>query len=328
MKRIISLAFLSILFSFLLLFPEQTLEASRSGLLLWFDSLLPTLLPFLIISQLILKTSLVEYIQRLLGPAFEHIFHCSPHGTFCLVCGFLCGYPVGARLISLQIKEKKLSLEEGQYLLSFCNNVSPMFCISFGILQAIGSRKIITYLTLIYGSALLFGIFTRPKKLPAFREETKKQTSSTEHIFQLIDVCIIDSFLILIKLCGYLVLFSIINSGIHMLLPTELSPMAPLISSFLEITGGLSMISQLPFGLTRSAMGIAALTFGGLCCLFQTGCVISETGLSLKKYLLHKALTTVLALLLFFLWNFLGSFSINGWSQFLTVFCNHFIISV
>lgn len=262
------------------------------------------------------------------GPAFGHLFHCSSNGTFCLLCGFLCGYPVGARLISLQIKEQKLSLMEGQYLLSFCNNVSPMFCISFGIMQAIGSHKIIPYLIIIYGSALLFGFLTRPKSLPVSRQETKKQTSSAEHIFQLIDVCIIDSFLILIKLCGYLVLFSIISHGICMVLSTDHPLAAPLISSFLEITGGLSMISRLPFGLIRSSLGVAAMTFGGLCCLFQTGCVINETGLSLKKYAIHKAMTMVLALLLLFLWNFFCSFSINGWRKLLTVFCNHFIISV
>ena len=133
LKKIVPLIILSILFSFLLVFPTQALEASKTGLLLWFDSLLPTLLPFLIVSQLILKTSLVDSIQKLLGPAFRQIFHCSDNGAFCLICGFLCGYPVGARLIALQIKEKKLGLSEGQYLLSFCNNVSPMFCISFGI---------------------------------------------------------------------------------------------------------------------------------------------------------------------------------------------------
>lgn len=314
MKRIFPLLFLSILFCFLLVFPKQTLEASRTGLLLWFETLLPALLPFLIVSQLILKTSLVDSIQKILGPAFRHIFHCSDNGSFCLLCGFLCGYPVGARLISLQIKEKQLSLAEGQYLLSFCNNVSPMFCISYGILQAIGSTKLFPYLIIVYGSALLFGYFTRPKVLCENALATKKQTSSAENIFQLIDVCIIDSFLILIKLCGYLILFTIISRGILMLLPADFVYAAPIITSFLEITGGLSLISQLSSGFCRSAISIAALTFGGLCCIFQTNSVICDTELSLKKYVCHKAVTTAIALFLFLLWGFFrGSFSINGW---------------
>ncbi len=304
MKKMFPLIFLGLLFCFLLLFPVQTLDASKNGLLLWFDTLLPTLLPFLILSQLILKTPLIDFFQKIFGPIFRHIFHCSDHGAFCILCGFLCGYPVGARLISLQIKEQRISLSEGQYLLSFCNNVSPSFCISYGILHAIGTTTILPYLLIIYGSALLFGFLTRPKLSVSETESTKKQTSATENIFQLIDVCIIDSFLILIKLCGYLILFSILCTGIFLFLPVQHLIIAPALSAFLEITMGLSLISSLSTGNIRSGMAVAALAFGGLCCIFQINSVVHDTGLSLKKYILHKGITALLALCLFFLWSF------------------------
>lgn len=305
MKKISTLFFLCFLFSFLLIFPAQSLEASKTALLLWFDTLLPTLLPFLILSQLILKTSVINIVQKILGPVFRNLFHCSDHGAFCVLCGFLCGYPVGARLISLQIKEENLSITEGQYLLSFCNNVSPMFCISYGITHAIGSEQILPYLFIIYGSALLFGFLTRPENQPAKGIVVKKQTSTAENIFQLIDVCIIDSFYIMIKLCGYLMLFSIISTGLLMPLPDNMTYAPTIITSFLELTDGLSRISELPKGIFRSAISVAALTFGGMCCIFQTNSVITGTGLSLKKYILHKAMIAVIALFLFFLWLFL-----------------------
>ena len=229
-----------------------------------------------------------------------------------MLCGFLCGYPVGARLIALQIQEGNLNLDEGQYLLSFCNNVSPMFCISYGILYAIGVESVFPYLLIIYGSALLFGFLTRPAVLPGKRSCIKKQTSSTENIFQLIDVCIINSFLIMIKLCGYLILFSIISTGILMLLPDKTLYVPPIVTSCLEITDGLSRLTSLPSGTLRTAIGIGALSFGGLCCIFQTNSVINDTGLSIKKYILHKVLITFLALLFFFLWHFLNGFAVNG----------------
>lgn len=313
MKKISVLFCLCILFSFLLLFPSDSLEASKSGLLLWFDTLLPTLLPFLILSQLILKTDLIQIVQKILGPLFRKIFHCSDDGAFCILCGFLCGYPVGARLIALQIKENRIDMTEGQYLLSFCNNVSPMFCISYGIMGAIGSKQIVPYLLILYGSALLFGIFTRPKAAAVSKQAFKKQTSPTENIFQLVDVCIIDSFSIMIKLCGYLMLFSIISTGILMLLPQNTGYTPAIITAFLELTNGLSFVSRLPMGIFRSMIAVGALAFGGLCCIFQINSVIEGTGLSLHKYIFHKALITMLALFLFFLWSLFGSFSINGW---------------
>ena len=315
MKKIVPFIIIAILFFFLLFFPQISLDASKTGLLLWFDTVLPTLLPFLVLSQLILKTPYIHYFQKFLGPIFKRIFHCSEEGAFCAVCGFLCGYPVGARLISLQMQDGILEQNEGLYLLSFCNNISPMFCISYGILHAIGSENILIYLLIIYGSAVLFGFLTRPSKNSLPTSKTKKQTSSAKNIFQLIDVCIIDSFLILIKLCGYLILFSIISHGILYFLPKQKIYLNAFITAFLEITNGLSHIAKLPNGILRSAYGVAALSFGGLCCILQTSSVISDTNLSLRKYILHKTITTGIALILFFCFYFWSSFfSINGWS--------------
>ncbi len=304
MRKNFPFIFIGVLFFFILCFPTISLEASKTGLLLWFDTILPTLLPFLVISQLILKSSSIEFIKKILGPIFRRVFHCSEAGAFCAICGFLCGYPVGARLISLQIQDEIITPEEGQYLLSFCNNISPMFCISYGILYAIGSEYIFIHLLIIYGSALLFGFITRPAKNVTIKFPTKKQTPSAKNIFQLIDVCIIDSFLILIKLCGYLILFSIVSHGLLQVLPNENLYLNAVVTSFLEITNGLSHIANLPHGITRSAIGIATLTFGGLCCILQTSSVISDTKLSLRKYILHKAITTCIALVLFFCFYF------------------------
>ena len=315
MKKFFSHFLILLLFCFLLFFPSQSLEASKTGLLLWFDTLLPTLLPFLILSQLILKTSLIHNIQMVIGPIFGKIFHCSESGSFCILSGFLCGYPVGARLISLLLEEEQISTEEGQYLLSFCNNVSPMFCISYGILHTIGETQILPYLLIIYGSALVFGFFTRPKYIPSYFSRTKKQTPPAEQLFQLIDVCIIDSFMILIKLCGYLILFSIINTEISMLLPKDSLYISSSFNALLEITGGLSQIKKIPDHFLRTALTIASLSFGGLCCIFQTNSVIARTSLSLKKYTLHKGLIAILALFFYCFFYFsVRFFSINRWS--------------
>ncbi len=305
MKKRLPFLLILLLFCFLLCFPKLSLEASKRGLLLWFDTLLPTLLPFLVLSQLILKTPCILLVEKLFGGIFQKVFHCSKTGAFCAICGFLCGYPVGARLIALQIKEQTMSKEEGQYLLAFCNNVSPMFCISYGILYGIGSPKPLPYLLMLYGSALLFGLFTRPRQITGNIEAVKKQTSSTEPVFRLIDVCIIDSFLILIKLCGYLILFSMITQGLLALIGTGHLYLRTGLAALLEITNGLSYLSGLPHGTLRSAIGIAALSFGGLCCFFQTSSVLSDTPLSLKQYFFDKGKITLIALTLFFCFRFL-----------------------
>lgn len=301
------------MFAFLLLYPKESLKASKAGLLLWYDSVVPVLLPFLILSQLLLQTSVSDTVSRLFGSVFQRLFHCSADGVFCLLCGFLCGYPVGARLISLLVKENRLTLKEGQYLLSFCNNVSPVFCISYGIGAAIGAERALPYLLLIYGSPLLFALLTRPKnKFSSAPGKKQKQTSPTGNMFRLIDVCIIDSFTILLKICGYLVLFSILTDGMGLILPDSLpDAFEAEAAALLELTNGLSKLGKLPPCALKNALCTASMTFGGTCCILQTGAVIENSGLSLKKYTVSKALTALLSLSLYWLLFFLR-FAVNG----------------
>lgn len=302
MKKVILLIIYGLLFNFLIFFPQEVIKASKDGLILWYDSLVPILLPFLILSQFFLKTSMAEKLSESVGTIFKKIFHCSQKGVFCLLCGLLCGYPVGAKMISVLVKEKDLTKKEGQYLLSVCNNISPAFCITYGIRKAIGSNELLPYLIFIYGSPILFAFITRPKQMPEDIKVKQKQTSLTGNIFQLIDVCIIDSFSVLLKLCGYLVIFSIFSQGISLILPERPSALLPALTAVLEITNGLDLLGRLPSGILRSALCTAALTFGGLCAVFQTYSVIGNSGLSVKKYLFQKIGITFLSLCCFFLW--------------------------
>ena len=115
----------------MILFPSLTLEGACNGLLLWFQTVLPTLLPFVIVSNLLISTNSIYFINQRIGWLFQCIFKVSPSGSYPILIGFLCGYPMGAKTIADLVKSQTLSKNEGQYLLSFCNNTSPMFILIF-----------------------------------------------------------------------------------------------------------------------------------------------------------------------------------------------------
>ena len=62
MKRFLSFFLLVLFLGFLLFFPGQSLVYAKNGLLLWFYTLLPSLLPFMILSGLLLELNLLEKI--------------------------------------------------------------------------------------------------------------------------------------------------------------------------------------------------------------------------------------------------------------------------
>ena len=81
-------------------FPVPALAASRRGLNLWFGTLVPTLLPFLILSGPLIHTGLVHIPASLLAPVFGRLFGVSPLGSYACFIGFLCGFPMGAKVLA------------------------------------------------------------------------------------------------------------------------------------------------------------------------------------------------------------------------------------
>ena len=66
MKKMATGFLLLLLFSLLLLFPEEVKTGAQSGLFLWYNSVVPILLPFLILSGVIIGTdSLSLFLQPL-----------------------------------------------------------------------------------------------------------------------------------------------------------------------------------------------------------------------------------------------------------------------
>ena len=79
----------------LLLFcPSLALKGARSGLLLWFHTVLPTLLPFMLCSSAIVAFGAVPAITCPLAPLFSRL-SLSENGSYALMAGILCGYPMG-----------------------------------------------------------------------------------------------------------------------------------------------------------------------------------------------------------------------------------------
>ena len=124
MKKIISLFIIIGFFVIMLIFPQQTFEGASNGLLLWFQIILPTLLPFIILSNLLIHTNAVTYISTIVKPFVQRLFRVSDCGCYAIFVGFLCGYPMGAKVVADLIRAEKISGEEGNIRCPCCGYCS------------------------------------------------------------------------------------------------------------------------------------------------------------------------------------------------------------
>lgn len=291
------------IFFFMLVKPNETFSGANEGLLLWFQIVLPTLLPFIIITNLLVRTNTMFYFSKCLSPILSPLFSISPNGTFAMMTGFLCGYPMGAKVTADLVKSGKISKNEGAYLLSFCNNTSPMFIMNYVVLKNLKHKEllfpslIILLLSPILCSFLFRIYYLRNEKLHSH------SSLSSPHLyfhFQIWDNAIMNGFELITKVGGYIILFSVFITLLQ-----ELPCSAPLWKTFilpsLEVTNGIPMLlaSGLSFPFTFICI-MSLVSFGGFCSIAQTKCMLEDTGLSIISYIIEKLITTMVTSLLSF----------------------------
>lgn len=304
-KFLISFSTISFLL-LLLVFPTISLKGAKTGLMLWFQTVLPTLLPFMIVSNLIMQLNVTDCLTSFFYPTLGRLLGLSKPGCYPFLIGMLSGYPVGAKACADLIASGQISKDEGQYLLCFCNNASPMFIISFVAMQCLNIKhKPFTILGIVYGSALLTGIVYRilhRKALQAVKLTNSKLTvvpysSKPARVpaFDILDQTILNAFTILVKVGGYIILFSILAEIVlHITFIPE--TFRYFLIGFLEITTGSAAISFAQFSFTKKIILTNALTaFGGLSSHAQTYSVIIHSGLSIKNYFLFKCINAGIA---------------------------------
>ena len=262
------------LFLAMLVSPDIVFTGAADGLLLWFNTIFPTLFPFMFITAILLKSGGLNIIANVLGKPLGKIFSVSAAGAFSVIAGFLCGYPMGAKVTADLVCTKKIERSEAAYLLSFCNNTSPVFIVNF---LSFFFRRFYFKHSESYGESLR-------------QTECKNNPFS----FRTFDECMMDSFENIVKVGGYIIIFSV-----FIRLLTKFSTDIPAffyLLPVLELTNGIIILFERFENIAVSYPLIIALTsFGGLCALAQTKSMIHSSGIPFIPYLIQKIITAVIS---------------------------------
>ncbi len=179
-------------------------------------------------------------------------------------------------------------------LTAIINLSSPLFIINYVVISKLKAINlipivlIIVYLPIII--MLLLWYFKNHKLIK--QSSVISNYSSTNHItFAMIDSAIANGIEILLKLGGYIILFSVISGFVCVIAGNY----TPVIASIMEITTGINLvtITDMPVS-TKLIIICSSLTFGGLSCCMQTMGIILRSPLSIKKYIYYKFLITAL----------------------------------
>lgn len=292
-----------ILITGMLLLPKVSLNLALAGLNLWFTKMIPTLFPFMVISGILIRMNLIKPLCAPFRSLFRFLFGVEENGIFCIFIGFLCGFPMGAKVISDLYKRGELSFAEADYLLSFCNNIGPIYFCSF-VLTTLNVSHKFPYLFGMYGLPIAYSLvlrcfsFFKKRSAPLVKGQifsvSLHEKEAPDTLLSAIDGSIISAIESITKLGGYMIFFNLFNMLPRILMQKGLFSgisyvgkvkITHFFSCLFEISNGVNLVKN-----KEPWLVLTMIPFGGLCCMAQTYSLIKDTPLSIAKYGLHKLL--------------------------------------
>ncbi|MEC2072987.1 sporulation integral membrane protein YlbJ [Alkalihalophilus marmarensis] len=323
MKTILLAAVAIFLAGSLMVFPKESFEASIRGMTMWWDVVFPSLLPFFIVSELLIGFGVVSFIGALLEPLMRPLFRVPGVGGFVWAMGLASGNPAGAKLTARLRQEGKVTQIEAERLVSFTNSSNPLFI--FGAI-AVGffhnpALGIVLALAHYLGNicvGLLFRFHGRDQEedsnakssslsiKEALRLLHQERLKDGRPIGKLLGDAVQSSVKTLLMIGGFIILFSVLNQLLLLIgitsilaalisiiltffkLPSDLS--IPFISGLFEITLGAKKTSESTDTLLLHQIIVTSffLAFSGFSIQAQVASILADTDIRFKPFFLAR----------------------------------------
>lgn len=259
---------------FLIIDTRTALAGASDGLQLCLRTVIPSLFPFFVLSNILVSTLQGSRISR--GLRWLTKLCGTPAGTEgILLVGFLGGYPVGAQSAAQAYRDGHITKQTACRMLAFCSNAGPSFL--FGITASLFSSAGMSWLLWgihIFGAILIAALLPGKYREPTGFVPRRSSVSWTDAMKQGIRN--------MAAVCGWVIMFRVIitflDRWVLWLLPKDL---ATAFTGMLEMTNGCVELNKIGNIGLRFCLCSAFLGFGGICVGLQTASVTRELGTGL-----------------------------------------------
>ncbi len=303
-SRMIFGAFLVFIVALFVKNSQLAIEFVNKGLLLCARVMIPTLFPFMVIAEIIVRSGVGEMLSRPLCRALRPALGVGEEGMCALTLGVLCGFPVGARTASAYYRNGKLSKRELHQIICCGNIPSSAFVVGAVGTGLFGDVRLGWILfTMALCAAFLTGCIFR-KILPhggnwdAIPSRSGKTTPGRETDFSfhlgMFSESVTGAASSMLNVCATVILFSALIGCLTSFCDALLLPpvVRTLVFGLFEMTTGVCEASALSGGTTALLLCAAFLGWAGLSVHCQIFSVCTECPLSLGWFWLSRLMQT------------------------------------
>ncbi|MFK9092308.1 sporulation integral membrane protein YlbJ [Bacillus salipaludis] len=320
----------TILAASLITYPQESFEASIRGLNMWWEIVFPSLLPFFIVSEMLIGFGVVKFIGVLLEPFMRPLFKVPGVGGFVWAMGMASGFPAGAKFTARLRQEGQLTQIEAERLVSFTNSSNPLFIFGavsvgffynahLGVLLALShylGNICVGIIMRFYGNESTEEASEKRKKFKirsAVSALHQTRLKDNRPIGKLLGDAVNSSIQTLLMVGGFIILFSVINKLLYHLhitatlaksvevllsaisFPEMLS--IPYISGLFEITLGSQLTSQVQDAtlLQKAMITSFILAFSGFSVQAQVASILAQTDIRFQPFFIARIIHGIFA---------------------------------
>lgn len=299
---LINLVLLNI-FIFIFVYSSEIKTSILFAFDIWVNNLIPSMFPFLLISNLLINYGFLDILSFIIGPFIEKVYKLPKVCAYPIVASIFTGFPTGSKYTKDLLSSNKISVEDANRLIMFTSFSNPLFIVSAVGETLLNNKKIgffIFFTHLISG--LLIGLLYRPRNRIKTKEEMIENTPKS--FINVLTSSISDIFKILINMLGIIIFFLIIITILNTFLDNNLITI--ILKGVIEVTTGITYISSYDIDLRLKASLIGLmLSFNGLSVHLQTKSIIMGTKISYKRFFFARILHSLLCFSLIYIFYYL-----------------------
>lgn len=299
MKKVITLLIFCILIFLILINSYEIMESIRFSFSLCINNLFPSLIPFMLLSNILIKYNFVNDISDLLKKVMTRLFKVNKNCSFAFIMSILSGTPSNAKYLKDLFDNKLISIKDCKKCLNFCHFTNPIFIIGTIGLTFLNNKQLgLIILISHYISSIIIGLFN--KKDNYINSNNNLNNKNTTNFISVLKESINNTIDTLLLILGIITTCIIITCIINNII--SINDNFKFIYGFIEVTQGLKYLSLSNFNIEiKAIISSFLISFGGLCIHAQVFSILDNKKIRYFPYFISRFYHSLISSLLTFL---------------------------
>jgi sporulation integral membrane protein YlbJ len=301
MKKKLILLVLIIFTIFMLINYNITVSSVKYSYNLVMQHLFPTIIPFLLISNILIDYGFAEFCFKLFQKIFNKVFKINSYTSYVFILSFFTGSPSSSKYIKDLNDSALIDDLTVQKALLFTHFVNPIFLLNTVGLNTFNNKKIGLYLIIgLIASNIIIAVINRNKYI-SYNQELICINSNKSFI-AILNESILKTFKTLILILGIITTIMITINILFTYIHTT-NNIKVLVTGIFEITQGINLINTTSYSYELKILIVAFfIGFGGLSIHAQNFSIIDNKKIRYKPYFLARLLAGfILTVIMYFL---------------------------